>query len=115
PTRVGLVTEGASMRSVIAAVLIFWSATAFAQGTGPAKLPPGPTVSVSVVAHPIPTHPQWSKVDVPYYKEIIPQRSGGRIEVKGATWAEMNITGTEIIRMTRQGQVDIGGAPLTYL
>jgi len=103
------------MRSVIAAVLVFWSSTALAQGTSPAKLPPGPTVSVSVVAHPIPTHPQWSKVDIPYYKEIIPQRSGGRIEVKGATWAEMNITGTEIIRMTRQGQVDIGGAPLTYL
>jgi TRAP-type C4-dicarboxylate transport system substrate-binding protein len=80
-----------------------------------ATLPPGPKVSISVVAHPIPTHPQWSKVDVPYYKEIIPQRSGGRIEVKGATWAEMNITGTEIIRMTRAGQIDIGGAPLTYL
>jgi TRAP-type C4-dicarboxylate transport system substrate-binding protein len=80
-----------------------------------ATLGPGPRVSVSVVAHPIPTHPQWAKVDLPYYKEIIPQRSGGRVEVKGATWAEMNITGTEIIRMTRQGQIDIGGAPLTYL
>ena len=65
------------MRSVIAAVLIFWSATAFAQGTGPAKLPPGPTVSVSVVAHPIPTHPQWSKVDVPYYKDTLGEHAQG--------------------------------------
>ena len=55
-----------------------------------------------MVAHPIPTHPQWSKVDVPYDKETLPPpRSGGRVEVKGATWAKMNITGTEIIRMTR--------------
>ena len=97
---------------VLAASLIAEPDSARAQG---ATLGPGPKISVSVVAHPIPTHPQWSKVDLPYYKEIIPQRSNGRVEVKGSTWAEMNITGTEIIRMTRQGQIDIGGAPLTYL
>jgi TRAP-type C4-dicarboxylate transport system substrate-binding protein len=52
---------------------------------------------------------------VPYAKEIIPQRSNGRVEIKLSTWSEMNLTGTEIIRLTRQGQVEIGGAPLTYV
>jgi TRAP-type C4-dicarboxylate transport system substrate-binding protein len=99
----------------VTAVLVLGTALPPGDARAQAKLPPGPKISLQVVAHPIPTHPQWAKVDVPYYKEIIPQRSGGRIEVKGATWAEMNITGTEIIRMTRQGQVDIGGAPLTYM
>ncbi len=105
------------MRLALVSVLVVLSliaAVAAVSAQAP-TLGPGPKVSIAVVAHPIPTHPQWSKVDVPYYKEIIPQRSGGRIEVKGSTWAEMNITGTEIIRMTRQGQIEIGGAPLTYL
>ena len=80
-----------------------------------ATLGPGPKVSIQLVGHPIPTHPQWTKVDLVYYKELIPQRSGNRVEVKGATWAEMNIKGDEIIRMARQGQIDIGAASLTYL
>lgn len=96
---------------LVLAVAILVPAAAGAQAT----LPPGPKISLQVVAHPIPTHPQWTRIDVPYYKEIIPQRSGGRIEIKGATWPEMNIGGPEIIRMTRQGQIEIGGAPLTYM
>ena len=93
------------------ATLLLIPHVALAQAT----LGPGPKVSIQLVAHPIPTHPQWSKVDLVYYKELIPQRSGNRVEVKGATWAEMNIKGDEIIRMARQGQIDIGGSPLTYL
>ena len=96
---------------VLLVALLLIPHVALAQAT----LGPGPKVSIQLVAHPIPTHPQWSKVDLVYYKEIIPQRSGGRVEVKGATWAEMNIKGDEIIRMARQGQIDIGGSPLTYL
>jgi TRAP-type C4-dicarboxylate transport system substrate-binding protein len=79
-----------------------------------ATLGPGPKVSISWVA-PSPTVLQYSKVEVPYAKEIIPQRSNGRVEVKISTWPEMGLTGNEIIRMTRQGQVEIGGAPLTYV
>jgi len=92
-------------------VLLLTYAGASAQGSG---LGPGPKVSIQLVAHPIPTHPQ-AKLDAQYYKDTVGPKSGGRVEVKAATWAEMNITGTEIIRMTRQGQVDIGGAPLTYV
>jgi len=80
-----------------------------------ATLGPGPKVSVSLVAQSIPTLLQYAKIEVPYANEIIPQRSNGRVEIKLSTWSEMNLTGTEIIRLTRQGQVEIGGAPLTYV
>lgn len=86
---------------------------------GPASseptLGPGPKISVVAVAHPIPTHPQYTKVDSIYFKDLIPKRSNGRVEVKGSTWTEMNITGYEIVRMARQGQIDIGNSPLTYI
>jgi TRAP-type C4-dicarboxylate transport system substrate-binding protein len=100
-----------ALRVLVALVAALVPGLALAQPT----LPAGPKLSLQVVAHPIPTHPQWTKIDVPYYKEIIPKRSNGRIEIKGATWPEMNIGGPEIIRMTRAGQIEIGGAPLTYM
>src|SRR5262249_21060217 len=83
----------------------------FAQST----LGPGPKVTVSILAHPIPTHPRYSKLDQPFFRDRLTQRSQGRIEFKTSTWTEMSITGYEIVRMTRQGQVDIGNAPLTYI
>jgi TRAP-type C4-dicarboxylate transport system substrate-binding protein len=78
-------------------------------------LGPGPKLVLNVSAHPIPTHQQYVRVDQVYAKEIIPKRSNGRIEVKISTWSEMNITGYEIVRMARQGQIDIGNSPLTYI
>jgi TRAP-type transport system periplasmic protein len=80
-----------------------------------ASLGPGPKVSISLVAQSIPTLLQYSKIEVPYTTDIIPQRSNGRVEIRVSTWSEMNLTGNEIIRLTRQGQVEIGGAPLTYV
>jgi len=84
-------------------------------GLTQSTLGPGPKVTVSVLAHPIPTHPQYSKLDLPFFRETLLQRSQGRFEFKTSTWTEMSITGYEIVRMTRQGQVDIGNAPLTYI
>lgn len=83
--------------------------------TPQATLGPGAKVSVTLVAHPIPTHPQYSKLDAPFFKETLAKRSNGRVEVKSSTWTEMGITGYEIVRMTRQGQIDVGNAPLTYI
>ena len=77
-------------------------------------VPPGPKLTLTISAHPIPTHPQ-AKLDASYFKDVIPQRSGGRLDVKYSTWTEMGITGYEIVRMTRQGQIDIGNSPLTYI
>jgi TRAP-type C4-dicarboxylate transport system substrate-binding protein len=88
----------------------------FAAAPAPAQtLPPGPRVSIVAVTHSLPTQPQFSRVDVPYFREILPQRSGGRIEARLATHAERNLTGTEIVRLVRSGQVDIGAGTLSTL
>jgi TRAP-type C4-dicarboxylate transport system substrate-binding protein len=86
-----------------------------AQKPGAATLGPGPKLTIQWIGHPTPTLPQRTVVEAPFVNETIPQRSNGRIDIKSATWAERNLTGNEIIRLTRQGQVDVGGAPLTYL
>ena len=73
------------------------------------SLPPGPAVSITMVTQLSPTIPQYIKVDIPMLREGIPQRSGGRIEVTLASWPERNLTGPELVRLVRSGQVDIGG------
>lgn len=85
-------------------------------GAARAEIPtlgPGPKVKIATVTQSGPTIPQYTKVDVPYLKEIVPQKSGGRVEVTTASWPEMGLNGPEIIRLTRSGQIDIGGAPLS--
>jgi TRAP-type C4-dicarboxylate transport system substrate-binding protein len=72
-------------------------------------------VAVSLLAHPIPTHPQYRDVDMPFFRDTLAKRSNNRLEVKTSTWTEMSITGYEIVRMARSGQIDIGNSPLTYI
>ncbi|MCO6417366.1 TRAP transporter substrate-binding protein [Siccirubricoccus sp. KC 17139] len=87
--------------------------TAAAQA--PAALPPGPKVNVVAVTQPLPTQPQFTRVDVPVLREGLAQRSGGRIEVQLSTHAERNLSGTELVRLVRSGQADIAAATLTTL
>jgi TRAP-type C4-dicarboxylate transport system substrate-binding protein len=75
-------------------------------------VPAGPKVVVTMATQPGPGLPQFTKVDVPMLREGVPQKSGGRIEIRLASWPEMNLTGPEVIRLVRSGQVDIGAAPL---
>src|SRR5262249_5757999 len=84
-------------------------------GLAQSTLGPGPKVTVSILAHPIPTHPQYSKLDQPFFRDTLTQRSQGRIEFKTRTWTEMSIPAYALVPMTRQAQVDIGTAPLTYI
>ncbi|HVF64640.1 MAG TPA: TRAP transporter substrate-binding protein [Casimicrobiaceae bacterium] len=77
-----------------------------------AQLPAGPKVTVTMATQPGPGLPQFTRVDVPMLRDELPKKSGGRIEVKLASWPEMNLSGPEVIRLVRSGQVDIGGAPL---
>jgi TRAP-type transport system periplasmic protein len=79
----------------------------------PESLPPGPRVTVVAVTQPLPTQPQYTRVDIPILRDQVAQRSGGRIQVQLSTHAERNLTGTEIVRLVRSGQADIGGATLT--
>ena len=105
------------MRSISSIAVVAVLVLALAQGTALSQstLGAGPKVTVSLLAHPIPTHPQYSKLDMPFFRETLAQRSNNRLEVKTSTWTEMGITGYEIVRMARQGQIDIGNAPLTYI
>lgn len=95
------------MRVLAFAVFTGMSLSVLAQ-----PLPAGPKVTVTMATQPGPGLPQFSKVDVPMLREQLPQKSGGRVEVKLASWPEMNLNGNEVIRLVRSGQVDIGAAPL---
>ena len=104
------------MRAWMTAVLVAGALQAVAPGSAWAEIPtlgPGPKVKIATVTQSGPTIPQYTKVDVPYFKEIVPQKSGGRIEMTTASWPELNLNGPEIIRLVRSGQIDIGGAPLS--
>lgn len=88
------------------------SLAAFATGAAAQSVPPGPQVNVQMVTQPGPALPQYTRVDIPLLREGVPKKSGGRIQVTLASWPERNLTGPEIIRLVRSGQVDIGAVPL---
>ncbi|MBA3505358.1 MAG: TRAP transporter substrate-binding protein [Betaproteobacteria bacterium] len=90
----------------------FTFALAFVACAAQAQLPPGPKVTITMATQPGPGLPQFSKVDVPMLREDVPKKSGGRVEIKLASWPEMSLNGPEVIRLVRSGQVDIGAAPL---
>jgi TRAP-type transport system periplasmic protein len=69
--------------------------------------------TITIVTQPFPTQPQFTRVDQPLLREGLKAKSGGAIEVKLAAWPEMGLTGPEVLRLVRAGQVDIGAAPLS--
>ena len=79
------------------------------------EVPPGPKVTIVAVTQPLPTQPQFTRVDVPVLKEGLARASNGRIEVQLSTHAERNLSGTELVRLVRSGQADIGASTLTTL
>ncbi|MCS6891098.1 MAG: TRAP transporter substrate-binding protein [Rhodovarius sp.] len=81
----------------------------------PESLPPGPRVSLVAVTQPVPTMPQFIRVDQAILRDLVRERSGGRIEVTVASHAERNLTGAEIVRLVRAGQVEIGAGTLSTL
>lgn len=74
------------------------------------ELPPGPKVTITAVTQPNANFPQYTRVDVPFLRDEVASASKGRIEVKLSSWPEMNLSGPEIIRVVRSGQIDIGAA-----
>jgi TRAP-type transport system periplasmic protein len=81
----------------------------------PASLPSGPKVNLVAVTQPLPTQAQYTRVDVPYLRDMMRERSGGRIESTVSSHAERNLSGTELVRLVRSGQADIGASTLTTL
>ncbi len=97
------------MRRIVSAALLYaLAAAALAQ-----VLPPGPKVTVAAVTQLSPTLPQYSRVDVPMLRDGVAKASGGRVEFNLRSYPEANVSGPEVIRLVRSGQVDIAGAPLT--
>ncbi|MDO9707256.1 TRAP transporter substrate-binding protein [Paracraurococcus lichenis] len=86
-----------------------------AQTLSTPTVPAGPKVGIVAVTQPLPTQPQYTRVDVPVLKEGLAAASNGRIEVQLSTHAERNLAGTEIVRLVRSGQADIGASTLTTL
>jgi TRAP-type C4-dicarboxylate transport system substrate-binding protein len=76
------------------------------------EVPAGPPIAVTMVTQLSPTIPQYTRVDIPMLREGIPQRSGGRIQVTLASWPERNLSGPELLRVLRAGQIDVGGIAL---
>ena len=76
------------------------------------SLPAGPKIPITTITQAVPVSPQYFRVEVPFYKEKMPRWSNGRIEIKNSTAAEMNVNPADVLRLVRQGQADIGGAPL---
>lgn len=109
-TRRTLSWLAASLAASVAAT----AAPALAQ-QAPASLPAGPAIRLTAVTQPLPTQAQYVRVDVPYFRDMMPARSNGRITVQLSTHAERNLSGTEIVRLVRSGQVDVGAGTLSTL
>jgi TRAP-type C4-dicarboxylate transport system substrate-binding protein len=104
--------KGIAMKPLLSLVVV--SSLVGLAGTAAAQaVPPGPKITISTVTQPLPTQPQYTRVDVPFFTQLLPERSGGRISGKVASHSEMSLGGSEIIRLVRSGQVDLGGATLT--
>lgn len=99
--------------SLLAALVVLPAALSSAKAQMPQTLAPGPRVTVVALGQSVPTYPQFTRVEAPYWREIVPARSGGRITAQLQTGSERNLTGTETIRLVRSGQVDIATAVLT--
>lgn len=80
-----------------------------------APLPDGPKLRIAAVTQPLPTMPQFTRVDAPLLRDALMAQSNGRITVQLGSHAERNLSGNEIVRLVRSGQVDIGAGTLSTL
>ena len=71
----------------------------------------GPKVAVSSITQSLPSLPQYTRIELPIYRDKVPQWSGGRVSFTPSTWAESGVSGSDILRLIRQGQAEIGAAP----
>lgn len=102
------------LRHVFAGMVGAAMMSATAQAQAP-SLPAGPPVRVVAVTQPLPTQPQYTRVDQPILRDATGQRSNGRVQVTLSTHAERNLAGNEIVRLVRSGQVEIGAGTLSTL
>jgi len=89
---------------VLPAIAALWLGT-----TAPANAQQ--KMTVTIVTQPFGTQPQFTKVDQPILRDGLKAKSNGQIDVKLSAWPEMGLTGPEVLRLIRAGQVDIGASP----
>lgn len=102
------------LRHLMAGIAVSAAAIMPAWAQAP-TLPAGAPVRISAVTQPLPTQPQYTRVDQPILRDATAQRSNGRVQVTLSTHAERNLAGNEIVRLVRSGQVEIGAGTLTTL
>jgi TRAP-type C4-dicarboxylate transport system substrate-binding protein len=84
------------------AIALMATSTAFAQ-----------KISVQAITQVAPNLPQYTKVDQPLLRDGMASATQGRVEVTLSSWPERNVSGPEVLRLVRSGQVDIAAGPLT--
>ena len=57
----------------------------------------------------------FNKVERPFWEEAVPERSGGAISVKVQPFSEMGLQGGEILRLLRNGVLDMSATLLSYV
>jgi TRAP-type C4-dicarboxylate transport system substrate-binding protein len=58
---------------------------------------------------------QFDLIEQPYFTKIIPERSRGQITVDFVSTEELGLKGYEIIRLMKQGMLDIADASTQYV
>jgi TRAP-type C4-dicarboxylate transport system substrate-binding protein len=70
-------------------------------------------MTITAVTQPLATQPQFIRVDQALFRDVLKSKSGGAIDVKLSSHAEMSLTGMEVLRLVRAGQVDIGASTVS--
>ena len=102
------------LRSLVRGLTVAALCGAVAVSAPAQTLPPGPPVNIVAITQPNPVNTQFTMVDIPYLREM-PERTGGRINVTLASHAERSLSGSEIVRLVRSGQAEIGAGTLSTL
>lgn len=103
------------MRHLIAASVIgIVAASAAHAQDNPTLSGEGDKVTLKTVTQTLPTLTQYTKVEMPIYKQV-PDWTNGRVAVEPSTWAEYGVQAADILNLVRQGQVDVGAAPLAQV
>ncbi|QGZ66099.1 TRAP transporter substrate-binding protein [Paraburkholderia acidisoli] len=81
-----------------------------ASAADPALAAGGDKVQITSITQSLPSLPQYTQVEMPIYKKV-PAWSHGRVTFQPSTWAESSVNGSDILRLIREGQAEIGAAP----
>ena len=57
----------------------------------------------------------FTEFEVPFWTEIIPEKTGNAVSVRLTNLNEMGLKGTEVFRMMRLGLIDFGTSVLGYV